>query len=124
MADHFSGPRILFDPASDVADVSAFPSPDHPGCLVLVLDVFPAAAPTALFSDAITYRFRVRPVAPAADRAAFTVGDTEYDLDFTFATPGQTPGSDESVQIGTCTTPSGEQVLFQVGDHTATEADG
>lgn len=44
MADHFSGPRILFDPASDIADVFAFPSPDRPGCLVLVLDVFPAAA--------------------------------------------------------------------------------
>ncbi|MEU6805131.1 DUF4331 family protein, partial [Streptomyces neyagawaensis] len=89
MADRFSGPRILFDPASDVADVFAFPSPDRPGCLVLVLDVFPAAAPTALFSDAITYRFRVRPVTPAAERAGFAVGDTEYGLDFTFATPGQ-----------------------------------
>lgn len=76
MADHFSGPRILFDPASDVADVFAFPSPDRPGYLVLVLDVFPAA-PTALFSDAITYRFRARPVAPAAERAEFAVGDTE-----------------------------------------------
>ncbi|MFJ7116484.1 DUF4331 family protein [Streptomyces albogriseolus] len=124
MADHFSGPRILFDPASDVADVFAFPSPDRPGCLVLVLDVFPAAAPTALFSDAITYRFRVRPVTRAADRAAFTVADTEYGLDFTFATPGQIPGSDEPVQIGTCTTPSGEQVLFQVGNETPTEAEG
>ncbi|MET9793391.1 DUF4331 family protein [Streptomyces canus] len=124
MADHFSGPRILFDPASDVADVFAFPSPDRPGCLVLVLDVFPAAAPAALFSDAITYRFRVRPVAPAADRVAFTVGDTEYGLDFTFATPGQVPGSDEPVQIGTCTTPSGEQILFQVGSDTPAEAEG
>ena len=56
MADHFSGPRILFDPASDIADVFAFPSPERPGHLVLVLDVFPAAAPTALFSDAIRYR--------------------------------------------------------------------
>ncbi|MFF4505722.1 DUF4331 family protein [Streptomyces sp. NPDC001401] len=124
MADHFSGPRILFDPASDVADVFAFPSPDRPGCLVLVLDVFPAAAPTALFSDAITYRFRVRPVAPAADRAAFTVGDTEYGLNFTFATPGRIPGGDEPLQIGTCTTSSGEEVLFLVGGEKPTEAEG
>ncbi|MEU6260966.1 DUF4331 family protein [Streptomyces sp. NPDC047043] len=124
MADHFSGPRILFDPASDIADVFAFPSPDRPGCLVLVLDVFPAAAPTALFSDAITHRFRVRPLARAAERAGFTVGETEYGLDFTFAAPGQIPGSDEPVQIGTCTTPSGEQFLFQVGDEKPTEAEG
>ena len=27
MADHFSGPRALADPASDITDVFAFPSP-------------------------------------------------------------------------------------------------
>jgi hypothetical protein len=58
MADHFSGPRALADPASDITDVYAFPSPQRPGHLVLVLDVFPAAAPTALFSDALRYRIR------------------------------------------------------------------
>lgn len=124
MADHFSGPRILFDPASDITDIFAFPSPDRPGRLVIVLDAFPAAAPTALFSDAITYRLRVRPVARAAEGAAFTVGGTEYAFDFTFAVPGQVPGSDEPVQIGTCTAPNGEHVLFRVGDETPTEAEG
>ena len=122
MADHFSGPRILFDPASDVADVYAFPSPDRPGRLVLALDVFPAAAPTALFSDALTYRFRVRPVTPA-DRA-FTVSEAEYTLDFTFAAPGEAPGSEDPVQTGTCTLPGGEQILFQVGHEKPTETDG
>ena len=53
MADHFSGPRALTDPASDITDVYAFPSPERPGHLVLVLDVFPATAATALFSDAL-----------------------------------------------------------------------
>jgi len=43
MADHFSGPRAISDPASDVADVYTFPSPERPGHLVLVMDVFPAA---------------------------------------------------------------------------------
>ena len=124
MADHFSGPRILFDPASDIADVFAFPSPDRPGRLVLVLNVFPAAAPTALFSDALTYRFRIRPVARATEGAAFAVGDTEYALDFTFAPPAGSPASDEPVQIGTCTAPDGAQVLFQVGDETPTETNG
>ena len=62
MADHFSGPRALADPASDITDVFAFPSPERPGHLVLVLNVFPIAAPTALFSDALIYRFRLRPV--------------------------------------------------------------
>ena len=48
MADHFSGPRALTDPASDITDVFTFPSPERPGHLVLVLDVFPSAAPTAV----------------------------------------------------------------------------
>ena len=45
MADHFSGPRALADPASDITDVFTFPSPERPGHLVLVLDVFPPPRP-------------------------------------------------------------------------------
>jgi hypothetical protein len=51
MADHFSGPRALSDPAADITDFYVFPSPERPGQLTLVLDVFPTAAPTALFSE-------------------------------------------------------------------------
>ena len=41
MADHFSGPRALADPASDITDVFAFPSPvywlgSHPHRLTCV----------------------------------------------------------------------------------------
>jgi Domain of unknown function (DUF4331) len=66
MADHFSGPRALADPASDITDVFTFPSPERPGHLVLVMNVFPIAAPTALFSDALSCRFRLRPVTAIA----------------------------------------------------------
>ena len=79
MADHFSGPRALADPASDITDVFAFPSPERPGHLVLVLNVFPIAAPTALFSDALSYRFRLRPVTAttAGGTPAFVAGADE-----------------------------------------------
>jgi hypothetical protein len=33
---------------------------------VLVLTVFPSATRTSLFSDAITYRFRIRPATASA----------------------------------------------------------
>ncbi|NNG40562.1 DUF4331 family protein [Flexivirga sp. ID2601S] len=118
MADHFSGPRILIDPASDVADVYTFPSPDRPGRLVLALDVFPAAAPAARFSDALVYRFRVRPV--ARDGQGFSVGDQEYTLDVTFDAPGASAGSEPSAQTGTCTLPGGEQLRFPVDEPTET----
>jgi hypothetical protein len=113
MADHFSGPRALADPASDITDVFAFPSPQRPGHLVLVLDVFPIAAPSALFSDALTYRFRLRPVtATTADGTpAFAVGDEEWTFDIRFTPP--TP--DRGVQTGTCTVP-GATISFWVGD--------
>src|SRR5262249_50680718 len=65
MADHSSGPRAIAAPAADIADLFVFPSPERPSHLVLVLNVFPAAAPGALFSDAVAYRFRLRPVAVA-----------------------------------------------------------
>src|SRR6516225_3337915 len=62
MSDHFSGPRALSDPTADISDVFAFPAPENPQQLVVVMDVFGKAGPTAVFSDAVIYRFRIRPV--------------------------------------------------------------
>jgi hypothetical protein len=122
MADHFSGPRALADPASDITDVFAFPSPERPGNLALVLNVFPIAGPTALFSDALTYRFRLRPVTAttAGGTPAFVAGADEWTFDFRFAP--STPGG--AAQAGSCTTPSGAAISFRVGDEQPSEASG
>jgi hypothetical protein len=124
VADHFSGPRALADPASDITDVYAFPSPERPGHLVLVLDVFPSAAPTALFSDALRYRFRLRPVTvrTAGGTPAFVPGADEYRFDVCFATPSQHDGA--AAQAGTCTTPGGAEISFPVGEEKPTEMHG
>src|SRR5262249_543914 len=66
MSDDFSGPGGLSEPAADITDVYAFPAPDSPDHLVLVLDVFGKSGPSAVFSDAVIYRFRIRPVEIAA----------------------------------------------------------
>ncbi|MCX4460822.1 DUF4331 domain-containing protein [Streptomyces sp. NBC_01728] len=126
MADHFSGPRAIADPASDICDVYAFPSPERPGNLVLVLNVLPASAPTALFSDAITHRFRVRPITSVSEgaAAAFNVEEDEYVFDFTFDAPQKVGGTDTLVQAGTCQAPGGRKVSFQVGNEVPTEAEG
>ena len=68
MSDHFSGPRALAGPAGDITDFYAFPSPERPGHLVLVMNVLPLAKPDAAFSDAIDCRFRLRPVTIAGSR--------------------------------------------------------
>ena len=72
MSDHASSPRAVADPVIDITDMYVFPSPGQPGHLTLVLDVFPSCGPTALFSDAANYRFRVRPVGIASSGAEAT----------------------------------------------------
>ena len=121
MADHFSGPRALADPASDITDVYAFPSPERPGHLVLVLNSFPVAPATALFSDAVTYRFRLRPLTAQADggTAAFVAGADEWTFDVQFAPPDPLGPR----QSGTCSTPSGALMSFTVGQERAAEGD-
>jgi hypothetical protein len=128
MSDHFSGPRALADPAADITDVYAFPSPERPGHLVMVMNVFPLTAATALFSDALSYRFRVRPVTAADSGAAtaFAVGADEYAFTVTFTAPvqGNGNGTGNPEQHGTCTGPGGQQVSFLVGDENPAEAHG
>ena len=62
MSDHISGPRALAEPIADITDVYAFPSPERPGHLVLVLNTLPFAKPSDLLSDGLVYRFRLRPL--------------------------------------------------------------
>jgi hypothetical protein len=133
MGDHFSGPRVFGDPAADIADLYAFPSPDRPGHVVLVLTVFPGAALTSLFSDAITYRFRIRPVTIAGPGAApsYVAGADECAFDVTFAAPspgqgGDAPGQGQDApgQAGRCTVPGGGAISFRTGDETPAASGG
>ncbi|RPJ50089.1 MAG: DUF4331 domain-containing protein, partial [Acidobacteria bacterium] len=89
MSDHFSGPRALAGPAGDICDIYAFPSPERPGHLVLVMTVLPLAGPDSAFSDAIVCRFRLRPLTIKADRRSFAFGPQESELVFacTFESP-------------------------------------
>src|SRR4051794_41240425 len=76
MSDHISGPRALSDPIADITDVYAFPSPERPGRLVLVMNTLPFAKPWDALSDGLIYRFRLRPLSPGAPGGAvpFTAG--------------------------------------------------
>ena len=67
MSDHISGPRALADPIADITDVYAFPSPERPGRLVLVMNTLPFAKPSDVPSEGLVYRFH-RPLTRAACR--------------------------------------------------------
>src|SRR5215471_1969209 len=126
MSDHFSGPRALSDPAADITDVYAFPAPDSPDQLVLVLDVFGKSGPSAVFSDAVIYRFRIRPVEIAAlgPDAAFAPSQSELTFDCTFDVPSGRSASGRPLQQGRCLTPSGRTISFRTDDENGGVGDG
>ena len=95
MSDHISGPRALADPIADITDVYAFPSPERAGQLVLVENTLPFAQPSALFSDGLVYRFRLRPLTAGAGNgsAPFAVGEDELVFDCVFSDPADGEGA-------------------------------
>jgi hypothetical protein len=109
MSDHFSGPAVTGDPAVDITDFYAFPSPERAGNLVLIMDVFPMATSQSFFSDVLTYRFRLRPLTQSAGR--ITHGTAEYAVDINFNDVPE--GS--SVQKGNIVTSDGRKARFVVG---------
>jgi hypothetical protein len=125
MSDHISGPRALADPIADITDVYAFPSPERPGRLVLVMNTLPFAPPSAVFSDGLVYRFRLRRVTAgmAGSAPPFAAEAEELAFDCVFSSPS---GSDERTgpQEGVCTTPTGDTVTFRVNDQAGAEGHG
>jgi hypothetical protein len=118
MSDHISGPRALAQPIADITDVYAFPSPERPGHLVLVLNTLPFAKPSDVLSEGLVYRFRLRPLtaAPGSDGAPFRPAPDEFVFDCVFSAPTRGGDRDAVEQDGSCSTPGGETVSFRVND--------
>ena len=124
MSDHFSGPRAIAGPAGDICDLYVFPSPSRPGRIVLVMTVHPNAEPDTTFSDAITFRFRMRPVTIPDKVTHLAVGteaeEITFELSFGPPAPG---GGSAAVQIGRCAAMSGEPVAVTVNDPSGAHTD-
>src|SRR5712671_3962042 len=124
MSDHISGPRAIADPVTDITDLFAFPSPESPRHLVVIMNVFPYAGPSACFSDAVIYRLRVRSVSIASNKRAFAVGADEFTFDCTFDVPAGADSEGQPVQQGRCRMPNGEFVSFRVNDESGGRGEG
>lgn len=115
----------MANPEIDITDLYAFPSPEQPGNLVLVMNVFPMATVSTLFSDAVDYRFRLRPVRVASTgrQAAFAAGEPERVFSFTFGVPRPLGEDGRLGQSGTCRAPGGE-IALTVGDEAGAQSKG
>ena len=112
MADHFSGPGVMGDPAVDLTDFYAFVSPERAGHMVLIANVFPLAGEGALFSDAVDYGFRLRAASrDASSITGFSIFRTEANIVARFGCP-VSPGQAQPAAIVLQT---GEKVEFQTG---------
>ena len=126
MSHHISGPRAAAQPIADITDLYAFPSPEHPGWLVLVLNTLPFAPPSAVFSDGLIYRFRLRPLTAntRGDGAPFVVDGKEIVLDCVFSTPVSGHRASGPGQEGACSMPTGETISMAVNDESDDQAHG
>ena len=126
MSHHISGPRAMAEPTADITDLFAFPSPEHPGRLVLALDTLPFAQPSAMFSDGLIYRFRLRPLTanPGENPVPFTPDGDEIVIDCVFSGPGNGHPPDGPRQQCTCRLPDGQTISVPVNDERGGQADG
>ena len=115
MSDHISGPRALAEPIADITDVYAFPSPEGPGRLVLVMNTLPFAQPDDHFSDGLVYRFRLRRLSSRGEPGPrlFHVAEPEVTVDVLFDEPD---AGDRQAQRGVVHTSEGATQEFHVGD--------
>jgi hypothetical protein len=118
VSHHISGPRAVAEPIADITDFYAFPSPDRPGHLVLVLNTLPFAPPSARFSDALLYRFRIRELTRNDPDAGSPFSPMKDDIvvECVFSTPERDDGGEQQC---TCTLPGGDTVTVPVGDASA-----
>lgn len=126
MSDHISGPRAIAGPVGDITDLYVFPSPEQVSHLVLVMNIYPFAGPSTCFSDAITYRFRLRPITIARTKhaSAFRVGEREWTVECTFEAGTTREHGSALTQLGSSTTSTGNAVSFVVNDEQGGRASG
>jgi hypothetical protein len=124
VSHHISGPRAVAEPIADITDLYAFPSPERAGHLVLVLNTLPFAPPSARFSDALLYRFRLRELKPndhGSGSPFSPLNEDEIVIDCVFSTPEPEDGGEQHC---TCTLPDGDTVTARVGSEPQAAGDG
>jgi hypothetical protein len=116
----------MTEPVADITDLYVFPSPEHSGRLVLVLNTLPFAPPSAVFSDGLIYRFRLRPLTANTreDPVPFAADGAEIVIDCVFSAPVNARRANAPEQEGSCQLPTGETISARVNDERGGQARG
>lgn len=61
-SDHVDGLKTAIDISADLTDMFTFTAPDDPNRLVLIMNVHGFAISRSRFSNAVDYKFRIRPI--------------------------------------------------------------
>src|SRR5207244_8694908 len=59
-SDHIDGPITTKHKVGDLTDLYAFPTPNTPGSITLILNAYPFAPPTTHFPERVDYHFFIR----------------------------------------------------------------
>lgn len=84
-SDHIDGLKTALDNSADITDVFTFVSPNDPNKLVLIMNVHTLAIGGSKFSNAVDYKFRIRPIANAQTLAPSTDPSKEQIISCSFS---------------------------------------
>jgi hypothetical protein len=87
---------------TDLTDLYAFPTPQRPGFLTVILDVYPAVKTTGHFSDRVSYAILVRQATLREGEQPGVETGEEVTIRCSFVTP-----RDDAAHHATCTTDGG-----------------
>jgi hypothetical protein len=120
-SDHVDGLIAINNPVADISDLFAFPSPERPARLVLILNSYPFVSGSGHFSDQLVYSLLIRPVAITGrgQESGFSAGSSEYRFDCVFETPHE--ATNHWVD---CTTPAGANIRGKVNQEAGIEESG
>ena len=83
-SDHIDGPVTTAHRAADLTDLFTFTSPTNPDKLVLIMNVHGLAFSRSRFSNAVDYKFRIRPIEDAKTLTPSTDAAREQSIVCTF----------------------------------------
>lgn len=83
-SDHVDGVKTAIDRGGDITDLYTFTSPQDPNKVVFVMNTRSLATSMSRFSDAVDYKFRIRPIADPAKLTPSTDASKEQVITCTF----------------------------------------